>query len=120
MTDEKRPSLLTQHFTDVGNAERLYAVAPFYRYCVERKLLLRWTGKRWEPDQEMIHVAAKRMVEKLFDEINALPDKTEEEQARIKNLLKQAFKCESLAKRNAMITDFQHDSRIRTSVSRFD
>ena len=83
-------------FTDAGNAERLeMALKENWRYIPQIKRWLRWTGKRWqEQEEDAVFTAAAEAYRRMIDAVYELPkaaDKAERERReRIINWLEKS------------------------------
>ncbi|MGG1675932.1 phage/plasmid primase, P4 family [Neobacillus sp. NRS-1170] len=67
--------------SDLGNAERLIHVyGADFRYHIERKKWMNWTGKFWDVDSSnLLNMKAVEIVRELKDEINYIDGKAEKE-----------------------------------------
>lgn len=92
---------LTENLTDLGNARRFVAqAAGNFRYLVEQKQWICWTGKRWQVDKNGAAMRlAKDTALSIYREVDLAMD--EKERAAI---AKHAVKSEAEARLNAMIS----------------
>jgi len=109
--------LVSQPFTDTGNAERLVALhGRVIRFCPEMKKWLVWDGLRWNSeDSRRIKLHAKKTMREMYSQAAAIPDKDLREAAE-----KHARKSESAAGIHAMLSCAEYEEGIPVSPSELD
>lgn len=97
------------HRSDQGNAERMaQAFGDVIRYCFPWQCFLHFDGRRWKRDDDgTIQRYAKEVVRGMYEETGEIADEDQR-----KSLAQHALKCESQARRKAMIEGLQSEPGI--------
>src|SRR5215469_13115139 len=117
-TSESVPvDLLSQPYTDSGNAERLVALyGRDIRFCTETKKWLVWDGRRWNSeDTRRIKLLAKRTIREMYTQAADIERVDMKEAAE-----KHARRSESAAAISAMLTCAEYENGIAVSATELD
>jgi putative DNA primase/helicase len=110
-------NLLSQPFTDTGNAERLIALyGRDIRFCAETKKWFVWDGRRWNSeDTRRIKMLAKQTTRHLYAAAAGIDD------AEIREATEKfARKSESASAIQAMLTCAEYEEGVPIRVSELD
>jgi len=111
------PDLLTQPYTDTGNAERLVELhGRDIRFCPETKKWLMWDSFRWNSqDTRRVKVLAKRTIRLMYAQAAGIEDADIKEKAE-----RHARKSESAAGIAALLSCAEYEDGILISASELD
>lgn len=109
--------LLSQPYTDTGNAERLVILhGENIHFCWETKRWFVWDGHRWKPlDHRQLKVFAKQTIRRFYEQA-AFIDSAEIKQAAEQH----ARKSESAKSIQAMLTCAEYEKEIPVSINQLD
>lgn len=113
-------SLLDEHFTDLGNAERfIHVLNGSMRYVAQEKSWYLYNGSIWMPDRnKAIYHAYEHMIQLIYKAAQKLEAK--EQQARKRDLINHAMKSESERSIRSAIALAASKKGIPLDINHFD